>query len=90
MSNLALKPPRRKVTRQTHFNYMTQRDDYRHKRGEGIKWQYAHMGLVDVIWHPSRLPLSKLATVHCLIYDKRFHGGNRAKIAVTTKIDDAI
>lgn len=69
---------------------MTQCDDYRNKRGEGIKWQYVHMGLVDENWHPSRLPLSKSASVHRLNYDKGFHGGNRDKITLPTEVDEAI
>jgi hypothetical protein len=86
--HLALEPLRRILCRQTHFSYMIQRDDYRLKRGDGIKWQYAHMGLVEDIWHPARLPLSKRASVHRLLYDKGFHGGNRAKIRTPVDVDE--
>jgi hypothetical protein len=86
--HLALEPLRRILSRQTHFTYMTRRDEFRSKRGQGIKWQYAHMGLVDDTWHISRLSLSKRASIHRLLYDKGFHGGNRAKIKLPVEVEE--
>ena len=67
---------------------MIQRDAYRIERGDGIKWQYAHMGFIEDVWHPNKLSLLKRATVHRLIYDKGFHGGNRAKMKQPEDVEE--
>ena len=87
--HLALESLRHILRRQTHWSYMTQRDAYRIERGDGIKWQYAHMGMIADVWHPSNLSLSKRASVHRLVYDKGHHGGNRAKITTPAELEEA-
>ena len=62
-----------------HLQYMRDRDDYRAKREQPIKWQYAKVGLINDLWKPEKSSLKKKAYGHRLIYDKGWHGGNRAK-----------
>ena len=89
-NHLALEPLRYILRRQTHLSYMIRRDAYRIDRGDGIKWQQAHMGLVDDVWHLNRLSLTKRATIHRLLYDKGHHGGNRAKTTKPAEIEEAV
>ena len=37
------------------------------------------MGMIEHVWHPNKLSLSKRASTHRIVYDKGWHGGNRAK-----------
>ena len=53
------------------------------------KWQLAHMSFIEPVWHPNKLSLSKRASMHRLIYDKGWHGGNRRKSAPPTEIEVA-
>ena len=71
-------------------NPLIRRDAYRIDRGDGIKWQQAHMGLVDDVWHLNRLSLTKRATIHRLLYDKGHHGGNRAETTKPAEIEEAV
>ena len=88
--HISLEPLRHILRRQTHWSYIARRDAYRIDRGDGMKWQHAHMGLVEDIWHLSRLPLTKRAAVHRLLYDKGHHGGNRAKTMTPADIEEAV
>jgi len=67
---------------------MTQRDGYRAKRGAPSKWQGADMGMIEHIWHPNKHSLSKRASTHRIVYDKGWHGGNRAKASSSAGDDD--
>ena len=88
--HISLEPLRHILRRQTHWSYIARRDAYRIDRGDGMKWQHAHMGLVEDIWHLSRLPLTKRAAVHRLLYDKGYHGGNWAKTMTPADIEEAV
>jgi len=37
------------------------------------------MGMIEYVWHPNKLSLSKRASTHRIFYDKGWHGGSRAK-----------
>jgi hypothetical protein len=77
--HLSLEPLRQTLRRHTHLSYMSQRDGFRAKRGAPPKWQGAHMGMIEHVWHPNKLSLSMRASTHRIVYDKGWHGGNRAK-----------
>ena len=59
--HLSLEPLRQTLRRHTHLSYMNQRDGFRAKRGASPKWQGAHMGMIEHVWHPNKLSLSKRA-----------------------------
>ena len=62
-----------------HRQYTAKRDAYRMDRGLEFKWNGAHYGFISDVWKMSSLSLSKRASINRLIYDKGWHGGNRAK-----------
>jgi len=54
------------------------------KRGQDEKWQDVHLGLIEDVWKTRKLKMGKKATINRLIWDKGWHGGNRAK-SITPK-----
>ena len=67
------------LQRREHQQYLQNRDAIRINRGEGFKWHSAHYGLIADVWQLSGLSLRQRATLNRLLYDKGWHGGNRAK-----------
>ena len=78
-NHLLLEPLHSIFMRMEHQQYITSRDTFRIDRGQELKWSGAHYGFLSDVWKLPSLSLSKRASVNRLIYDKGWHGGNRAK-----------
>jgi len=46
------------------------------------------MGMIEHVWHPNTLRLSKRVSTHRLIYGNGWHGGNRDKSPSLYEDDD--
>jgi exonuclease III len=77
--HLLLEPVQQLIQNTTINAYLIDRDIYRVKRGQDEKWQDAHLGLIEDVWKTRKLKMGKQATINRLIWDKGWHGGNRAK-----------
>jgi len=77
--HLLLEPIGSLIQHKTLNTYLLDRDIYRLKRGDNEKWQQAHLGYISDVWKPRTMKLSKLATMSRILWDKGWHGGNRAK-----------
>ena len=86
--HLLLEPIQQLLQNQTINAYLIDRDIYRVKRGQDEKWQDAHLGLLEDVWKTRKLKMGKLATINRLIWDKGWHGGNRAKTMTPTHLSD--
>jgi len=77
--HLLLEPIQQLIQNLTINAYLIDRDIYRLKRGQEEKWQEAYLGLIEDVWKTRKLQMGKQATINRLIWDKGWHGGNRAK-----------
>jgi hypothetical protein len=77
--HLLLEPVQQLIQNLTINAYLIDRDIYRIKRGQEEKWQEAYLGLIEDVWKTRKLQMGKQATINRLIWDKGWHGGNRAK-----------
>jgi len=77
--HLLLEPVQQLIQNTTFNVYLIDRDIYRVKRGQNEKWQDAHLGLIEDVWKTRKLKMGRQATINRLIWDKGWHGGNRAK-----------
>jgi hypothetical protein len=77
--HLLLEPIRQLIQHKTVNSYLMDRDIYRLNRGEEEKWQHAHLGFIADLWKPRTLKMGKLASSARILWDKGWHGGNRAK-----------
>jgi exonuclease III len=59
--------------------YLIDRDIYRVGRGLEEKWQEVHLGFIEDVWTTKKLKMGKMANLNRLIWDRGWHGGNRAK-----------
>ena len=62
-----------------HQQYITTRDTYRIDRDLEFKWTGTHNGFISDVWKMPSISLCKRASINRFIYDKGWHGGNRAK-----------
>ena len=63
-----------------HLHYLTERDAYRIERGELPKWEHdSTMEHAAIVFELSRSSPAEAAAKTRIMYDKGFHGGNRAK-----------
>ena len=86
--HLLLEPLQQLLQNKTINAYLIDRDIFRVKRGQDEKWQDAHLGLLEDVWKTRKLKMGKLATINRLIWDKGWHGGNRAKTTTPTHLSD--
>ena len=77
--HLLLEPMQQLIQNTTINAYLIDRDIFRVKRGLDEKWQDTHLGLIEDVWKTRKQKMGKQATINRLIWDKGWHGGNRAK-----------
>jgi len=61
--HLLLEPLQQLIQYTTINAYFIDRDIYRVKRGQGEKWQDAHLGLIDDVWKTRKLKMGKQAII---------------------------
>jgi hypothetical protein len=86
--HLLLEPMQQLIQTKILEVYLIDRDIFRVGRGLEEKWQDVHLGFIEDVWNTKKLKMGKMATVNRLIWDRGWHGGNRAKTicpAETTK-----
>jgi len=87
--HLLLEPLQQLIQNTTINAYLIDRDIYRVKRGQDEKWQDAHLGLIEDVWKTRKHKMGKQATINRLIWDKGWHGGNRAKSIIPNHTTEA-
>jgi exonuclease III len=88
-NHLLLEPIQKLIQHNVLVNYLIDRDIYRVRRGSEEKWQQAFLGFIEDIWKTKRLRMGKLATINRLIWDRGWHGGNRAKATAPEEVAEA-
>ena len=88
-NHLLLEPIQQLIQHNILVSYLIDRDIYRVRRGGEEKWQQAFLGFIEDIWKTKRLRLGKLATINRLIWDRGWHGGNRAKSSTPAEATEA-
>jgi hypothetical protein len=79
VKHLLLEPIQHMIQTKILEVYLIDRDIFRVGRGLEEKWQDVHLGFIEDVWNTKKLKMGKMATVNRLIWDRGWHGGNRAK-----------
>jgi hypothetical protein len=87
-NHLLLEPIQKLIQHNVLVNYLIDRDIYRVRRGSEEKWQQTFLGFIEDIWKTKKLRLGKLATINRLIWDRGWHGGNRAKTEAPAEVSE--